>query len=118
MLRWASLPAPSSASSRQAKGTFSVADPRHAGPAKHSNEFRIVPWQQAAGAVTECPRHRPMRAGSARVDGLRGAPAEHRITGYDEPARHGHRAQRYRAGGLRGGRPAPGHAAASAAITI
>jgi len=26
--------------------------PRHAGPAKHNNEFRIVPWDQAAGAVT------------------------------------------------------------------
>ncbi|WP_284459717.1 DNA cytosine methyltransferase [Cupriavidus campinensis] len=34
------------------QGRFSVADPRHAGPAKHNNEFRIVPWDQAAGAVT------------------------------------------------------------------
>ena len=25
-------------------GKFSVADPRHPGPAKHNNEFRIVPW--------------------------------------------------------------------------
>ena len=34
------------------QGYYTVADPRHAGPAKHNNEFRIVPWGQAAGAVT------------------------------------------------------------------
>ncbi len=34
------------------QGGFSVADPRHLGPAKHSNEFRIVPWDRAAQAVT------------------------------------------------------------------
>lgn len=34
------------------QGGFSVADPRHAGPAKHSNEFRIVPFEQSAQAVT------------------------------------------------------------------
>lgn len=34
------------------QGTFSVADPRHRGPAKHSNEFRIVPFDRAAQAVT------------------------------------------------------------------
>lgn len=34
------------------QGAYSVADPRHAGPAKHSNEFRIVPWTQTACAVT------------------------------------------------------------------
>lgn len=34
------------------QGGFSVADPRHTGPAKHSNEFRIVPWQREACAVT------------------------------------------------------------------
>ncbi|HHX1600379.1 TPA: DNA cytosine methyltransferase [Pseudomonas aeruginosa] len=33
-------------------GAFSVADPRHRGPAKHSNEFRIVPWDRHAQAVT------------------------------------------------------------------
>lgn len=33
-------------------GRFSVADPRHAGPAKHSNEFRIVPYDGQARAVT------------------------------------------------------------------
>ncbi len=33
-------------------GAFSVADPRHGGPAKHSNEFRIVPWDGAGRSVT------------------------------------------------------------------
>lgn len=33
-------------------GKFSVADPRHTGPAKHCNEFRIVRWVGQAGAVT------------------------------------------------------------------
>jgi len=34
------------------QGYYSVADPRHAGPAKHSNEFRIVPFDGQARAVT------------------------------------------------------------------
>ena len=34
------------------QGAYSVADPRHIGPAKHSNEFRIVRWDRASGAVT------------------------------------------------------------------
>lgn len=34
------------------QGAYSVADPRHGGPAKHSNEFRIVAWGGAARAVT------------------------------------------------------------------
>ncbi len=34
------------------QGGFSVADPRHLGPAKHSNEFRIIPWNKEARAVT------------------------------------------------------------------
>ena len=34
------------------QGAYSIADPRHHGPAKHSNEFRIVRWDRAAMAVT------------------------------------------------------------------
>lgn len=34
------------------QGGFSVADPRHFGPAKHSNEFRIVPYDQHAQTVS------------------------------------------------------------------
>jgi len=33
-------------------GAYAIADPRHAGPPKHSNEFRIVPWSEASRAVT------------------------------------------------------------------
>lgn len=34
------------------QGAYSVADPRHHGPAKHSNEFRIVRYDEVARAVT------------------------------------------------------------------
>lgn len=34
------------------QGAYSVADPRHHGPAKHSNEFRIIRYDAAARAVT------------------------------------------------------------------
>jgi len=34
------------------QGAYSVADPRHTGPAKHSNEFRIVSWDKSSMAVT------------------------------------------------------------------
>lgn len=34
------------------QGAYSVADPRHTGPAKHSNEFRIVRWDKSSMAVT------------------------------------------------------------------
>lgn len=33
-------------------GAYGVADPRHLGPAKHSNEFRIVSFGEASRAVT------------------------------------------------------------------
>jgi site-specific DNA-cytosine methylase len=33
-------------------GAYAVADPRHTGPAKHSNEFRIVEWTKAAQTVS------------------------------------------------------------------
>jgi site-specific DNA-cytosine methylase len=34
------------------QGAYSVADVRHNGPAKHSNQFRVVQWEKAAQAVT------------------------------------------------------------------
>lgn len=34
------------------QGAYSVADPRHTGPAKHSNEFAVLPWNQSSRAVT------------------------------------------------------------------
>ncbi|AYM76930.1 DNA cytosine methyltransferase [Janthinobacterium agaricidamnosum] len=38
--------------SRPATGSFSVADPRHFGPDKHSNECRINPWTDPAKVVS------------------------------------------------------------------
>jgi site-specific DNA-cytosine methylase len=38
--------------SRPATGSFSVADPRHFGPDKHSNECRIGPWDEPAKVVS------------------------------------------------------------------
>lgn len=38
--------------STPSNGAFSIADPRHYSPEKHSNEFRIVPFDHAAQAVT------------------------------------------------------------------
>lgn len=40
------------AKSRPTNGAFAIADPRHDGPAKHSNEFRICHFDVAAQAVT------------------------------------------------------------------
>jgi site-specific DNA-cytosine methylase len=34
------------------QGAYSVADPRHTGTAKHSNEFAVMSWDQASRAVT------------------------------------------------------------------
>jgi site-specific DNA-cytosine methylase len=34
------------------QGAFPVSDPRHFGPEKHCNEYRIVPWNGEAGTVT------------------------------------------------------------------
>ena len=33
-------------------GQFAVADPRHGGPAKFSNVYRVVEWNRHASAVT------------------------------------------------------------------
>lgn len=38
--------------SRPMTGSFSVADPRHMGPAKHSNELRVGTWEDAARVVS------------------------------------------------------------------
>ncbi|SDI35804.1 C-5 cytosine-specific DNA methylase [Pseudomonas flavescens] len=65
------------------QGTFSVADPRHHGKAKHSNEFRIVPYDRETRTVTsahgtgQCIAD-PRRAG----DGF----GKYLVTGYQEAA--------------------------------
>lgn len=67
------------------QGTFSVADPRHYGTPKHNNEFRIVPWDRASGAVTSASGsgaavQDPRSAGSFEGAG------KYRVTAYNEPA--------------------------------
>jgi site-specific DNA-cytosine methylase len=65
------------------QGAYSVADPRHGGPEKHSNEFRIVPWDRAAQAVTSAHG-----TGQAVADPRRpGEPfGKYAVTNYDTPA--------------------------------
>ncbi|MGT2429292.1 DNA cytosine methyltransferase [Cupriavidus basilensis] len=66
-------------------GKFSVADPRHAGPAKHNNEFRIVPWDQTAGAVTGAHGTGQCVQDPRASTGFKGA-GKYRVTRFDEPA--------------------------------
>jgi site-specific DNA-cytosine methylase len=61
------------------QGGFSVADPRHAGPAKHSNEFRIVAWDRAAQAVTSAHGSGPAVASAACHDNGWWSVADHRM---------------------------------------
>lgn len=65
------------------QGAFSVADPRHHGPAKHSNEFRIVPWSREACAVTGAHG-----SGQCVADPRRAGPTygKYAVTRFDEPA--------------------------------
>ena len=67
------------------QGRFAVADPRHSGPAKHNNEFRIVAWDQAAGAVTSAHGTGQCVQDPRASTGFEGA-GKYRITGFDEPA--------------------------------
>jgi len=65
------------------QGAYSVADPRHTGPAKHSNEFRIVRWDKSSMAVTSAHG-----TGQAVADPRQpGQPfAKYGVTPFDEPA--------------------------------
>jgi len=65
------------------QGAYSVADPRHDGPAKHSNEFRIVEWDRAARAVTSAHG-----TGQAVADPRQAgeAFAKYSVTPYDQAA--------------------------------
>lgn len=65
------------------QGAYSVADPRHGGPAKHSNEFRIIRWDREACAVTSAHG-----TGQCVADPRQpGQPfAKYGVTGYDTTA--------------------------------
>jgi site-specific DNA-cytosine methylase len=65
------------------QGAYSVADPRHGGPEKHSNEFRIVPWDRSAQSVTSAHG-----TGQAVADPRKPGESfgKYAVTGYDAPA--------------------------------
>lgn len=67
------------------QGTFSVADVRHIGPAKHSNEYRIVRWEGAAGVVSGAHGSGQCVQDVRASTGFLGA-GKYRVTGNDEPA--------------------------------
>ncbi|WP_175920539.1 DNA cytosine methyltransferase [Burkholderia pyrrocinia] len=67
------------------QGYYTVADPRHAGPEKHNNEFRIVPWRDASGAVTSAHGTGQCVQDPRASTGFEGA-GKYRVTGFDEPA--------------------------------
>ena len=68
---------------RPSCGNFAVADPRHHGPAKHSNEYRVVRWDRAAMAVTSAHG-----TGQAVADPRRDGPCfgKYAVTPYGEHA--------------------------------
>lgn len=66
-------------------GAYAVADLRHEGPAKHSNEFRIVPWDNKAQAVTSAHGTGQALADPRASTGFEGK-GKYRITGYDSAA--------------------------------
>ncbi len=65
------------------QGAYAVADVRHMGPAKHSNEFRIVPWTRSGQAVTSAHG-----TGQAVADPRPQAQAfcKYEVTGYTQAA--------------------------------
>lgn len=65
------------------QGAYSVADPRHTGPAKHSNEFRIIPWDRATQSVTSAHG-----TGQAVADPRRPGESfgKYAVTPFDRPA--------------------------------
>lgn len=67
------------------QGAYAVADPRHGGPAKHSNEFRIVAWDRSAQAVTSAHGTGQAVADPRTATGFQGK-GKYRITGFDESA--------------------------------
>ena len=65
------------------QGAYSVADPRHTGPDKHSNVYRIVPWEDPARCVTGAHG-----SGQCVADPRRAGPSfgKYAVTGWADPA--------------------------------
>jgi site-specific DNA-cytosine methylase len=66
-------------------GAFAVSDPRHHGPAKHCNEFRIVPWTSHGGAVTSA-HGSGQGVADPRTSGTNEGRGKYRVTAMDETA--------------------------------
>jgi len=67
------------------QGYYTLADPRHQGTPKHNNEFRIVQWRGAAGAVTSAHGTGQCVQDPRASTGFEGA-GKYRITGFHEAA--------------------------------
>jgi len=65
------------------QGKYAVADPRHSGPAKHSNEFRIVKWDGPARAVTSAHGTGQALADPRMAWGTGAHEAKLRVTGWE-----------------------------------
>lgn len=65
------------------QGRFSVADPRHQGTAKHTNEFRITPWDGTARTITSA-HGSGQCVQDPRPGGQPTARSKYRVTRYDE----------------------------------
>lgn len=85
VLPWAQYAGTIAGQQSPGQGYYTVADPRHAGPAKHNNEFRIVRWAGAAGAVTGAHGTGQCVQDPRAVTGFQGA-GKYRVTGYGETA--------------------------------
>lgn len=70
--------------SRPLTGSFSVADPRHFGPAKHSNEMRIGPWDEPAKVVSSAHSTGQCVA-DPRFDAGKYDCGQYGVCGWDEP---------------------------------
>ncbi|MBT2299216.1 DNA cytosine methyltransferase [Variovorax paradoxus] len=64
-------------------GAYAVSDPRHAGPPKHSNEFRIAPWSEPSCAITSAHGTGQAVADPRPTGEVFG---KYAVTGYGEPA--------------------------------
>ena len=83
--RWADTAGTIAGQQNPGQGAYSVADQRHSGPAKHSNEYRIVRWDRASMAVTSAHGTGQAVADPRSATGF-GGKGKYRITGYAESA--------------------------------
>lgn len=83
--RWDQTSSTVTAKLAPGSGYGSVADPRHHGPAKHSNEFRVVAWAEHAMAVKGAHGTGQCVADPRAGGGFKGN-GKYRVTAFDEPA--------------------------------